>query len=106
MDAELELLRHFLAALAYRTQKTLRDAPAEFAEFRAPLLIRTPHELVHHMDDVLGYARTFFVGGTYHAPWLPDFKAAVVHFHETLADLARHLEVGTELRGITEPGSP
>jgi hypothetical protein len=53
------------------------------------------------MDDVIGYARTFFIGGNYRAPLLADFQAAVAHFHETLADLARHLEVGTELRDIT-----
>jgi hypothetical protein len=100
MDAQRTLLRHFMAALAYRTQKTFRDAPPEFSEFRAPLLVRTPRELIRHMDDVLGYARTFFIGGTYRAPWLSDFAAAVVHFHETLADVARHLELGTELQGI------
>jgi len=101
MDDQRVLLRHFLAALAYRTQKALRGAPPDFSEFRAPLLIRTPHELIRHMDSVLGYARTFFIGGTYRAPMLPDFPAAVAHFHETLTDVARHLELGTELQGIT-----
>lgn len=43
----------------------------------------------------------YFVGGNYRAPILPDFAAAVTHFHETLTDLARHLELGTEFRGIT-----
>ena len=56
MDDQRALLRHFLAALAYRTQKALRDAPPEFSEFRAGLLVRTPHELIRHMDGVLGYA--------------------------------------------------
>lgn len=101
IDDRRALLRHFLAALAYRTQKALRGAPPEFSEFRAPLLVRTPHELIRHMDGVLGYARTFFVGGTYRPPVLPDFAAAVAHFHETLADVARHLELGTEFQGIT-----
>ena len=100
-DDKRILLRHFLAALAYRTQKALRAAPPEFSEFRAPLLVRTPHQLIRHMDDVLGYARTFFIGGTYRAPQLADFAAAVAHFHETLADVARHLELGTEFQGIT-----
>jgi hypothetical protein len=101
MDDQRVLLRHFLAALAYRTQKALRDAPPNFSEFRPPLLVRTPHELIRHMDSVLGYARTFFIGGTYRPPVLPDLAAAVAHFHEILADVARHLELGTELRGIT-----
>ena len=101
MDEERTLLKHFLAALAYRTQKALRDAPPDFASFRAAPKVRTPHELIRHMDSVLGYSRTFFIGGSYRAPLLPDFRAAVAHFHETLADVARHLDLGTESRGIT-----
>ncbi|MBZ5727827.1 MAG: hypothetical protein LAP87_22885 [Acidobacteriia bacterium] len=101
MDDKRRLLQHFLAALAYRTQKALRGAPPEFASFRAASQVRTPHELIRHMDSVLGYARTFFIGGSYRPPELPDFGAEVAHFHETLAGVARHLEAGTEYRGIT-----
>jgi hypothetical protein len=86
MDQKRMMLRHFLAALAYRTQKALRDAPADFAEFRAGDKVRTPHELVSHMDSVLGYARTFFIGGSYRPPVLP-FDDAVAHFHEILKTL-------------------
>lgn len=101
MDDKRALLKHFLAALAYRTQKALRDAPPEFAAFRSSPKTRSPLELIRHMDSVLGYARTFFIGGSYRAPDLPDFHVAVSHFHETLSDLARHIEAGTEFRGIT-----
>jgi hypothetical protein len=65
MEDKQKLLRHFLAALAYRTQKALRDAPADFGSFRVADGIRTPSQLVCHMTSVLGYARTFFVGGTF-----------------------------------------
>src|ERR1700710_642283 len=75
MDEKRTLLRHFLAALAYRTQKALRDAPPEFADFRAAPLVRTPHELVRHMDSVLGYSRTCFLGGTYHPPTFTELPA-------------------------------
>lgn len=101
MDPKRSLLHHFLAALAYRTQKALRDAPSEFASFRAAPKVRTPHELIRHMDDVLGYSGTFFVGGSYRAPVFSDFQAAVGHFHQTLTDAARHIELGTELRDAT-----
>jgi hypothetical protein len=101
MDPERALLVHFLAALAYRTQKALRRAPAEFASFRAAPQVRTPHELVRHMDSVLGYARTFFVGGTYQPPEFADLPSAVAHFHEVLSDVARHIEGGTTLRELT-----
>jgi hypothetical protein len=104
MDEQRNLLKHFLAALAYRTQKALRDAPPEFAEFRAAPQVRTPRELVRHMDSVLGYARTFLIGGSYRSPELPGFVDAVIHFHLVVEDLARHLDAGSEMHGITPEG--
>jgi hypothetical protein len=101
MDEQRKMVRHFLAALAYRTQKALRDAPPEFAEFRVAPKVRTPHELIRHMDGVLGSARSYFTGEPYSVPYFSEFSDAVAHFHETLADLAHHLETGTELREIT-----
>jgi hypothetical protein len=101
MDEKQTLLQHFLAALAYRTQKALRDAPPGFADFRAAPQVRTPHELIRHMDSVLGYSRTFFLGGSYRPPVLPEFSAAIAHFHEVLTDVAHHIERGTALDGIT-----
>lgn len=101
MEAERRLLRHFLAAIAYRTAKALRDAPADFGDFRAAPNVRTPHELIRHMDSVLGYSRTFFIGGTYRPPVLPTFADAIGHFHETVAGVAKHLEMGSALRDIT-----
>ncbi len=65
MEDKRKLLNHFLAALAYRTQKALRDAPEDFGSFRVLDGVRTPAELVRHMTSVLGYARTHFVGGRY-----------------------------------------
>jgi len=35
VDRDRELLRHFLAAIAYRTQKALRGAPEHYATFSA-----------------------------------------------------------------------
>jgi hypothetical protein len=102
VDDKLELLRHFLAALAYRTQKALRDAPADFGSFRGEIGVRTPAELVCHMTSVLGYARTFFVGGRYRPDPLPSMKEEIERFHDMVQDLARHLEVGTPfLQGMS-----
>ena len=102
MNEKRAMLRHFLAALAYRTQKALRDAPESFGGFACGSQVRTPAELVRHMTSVLGYARTHFIGGRYWPDALPDLATEVARFHEMLADLARHLETGTPLRGITE----
>ncbi len=96
------MLRHFLAALAYRTQKALRGAPEGFALFDAGHGVRTPHELICHMRSVLGYARTFFIGGTYDRP-VPDvYDDDIRAFHEMLADLSGRFERGEAFTGITE----
>ena len=87
MDASRSLLRHFLAALAYRTQKALRGAPAHFPDYRAGTNVRTPHELLWHMTGLIGYARTMLHGGRFTPPRLPTFAAEVVRFHETLEAL-------------------
>lgn len=104
MTPERRFLQHLLAALAYRTQKALRDAPASFPDFSAGRKTRSPVEILRHMTSVLGYARTFFVGGSYprHLELLPAFAAEIERFHETLDALSRELEAGTPLRGISE----
>ena len=101
-DPKRALLRHFLAALAYRTQKALREAPQSFETFQAGQQVRTPIELVRHMTSVLGYARTFFVGGRYRPEPLPDLAAEAARFHQMLHDLSHHLAAGTPLRDTSE----
>lgn len=93
------MLRHFLAALAYRTQKALRGAPESFASFSAGNETRTPAELVRHMTSVLGYARTYFIGGHYRPEPLLTLADEVARFHEMIEDLAAHIEKETPFQG-------
>ncbi len=102
MTEKRKLLRHFLAALAYRTQKALRGAPVEFYEFDAGSQTRTPHQLVCHMTSVLGYARTFFIGGTFPQPEPREWLADVTAFHDMLQDLSNHLSTDEPLINTTE----
>jgi hypothetical protein len=96
------LLVHFLAALAYRTQKALRGAPPEFAVFDAGHLARTPQQLIRHMTSVLGYSRTCFLGGTYRPEPLETLDGEVQRFHAMVQEVATLLTVGTPLREVTE----
>jgi hypothetical protein len=89
MNSTRPLLQHFLAALAYRTQKALRDAPDSFADFRIAPTARTPFELLWHMTGVIGYARTFLHGGDFEPPRLNSMAEEVARFHETLEALSR-----------------
>src|SRR5215472_18346682 len=97
-----KLLRHFLAALAYRTQKAVRGAPRSFYEFNAGNRTRTPHDLICHVTNVLGYARTFFIGGTFPSrrpsSWDDDLKS----FHDMLEDLGKRFDSEEPLNGATE----
>lgn len=103
MEDKRKLLNHFLAALAYRTQKALRDAPEDFGSFSAMQGVRTPAELVRHMTSVLGYSRTFFIGGHYRPEPLDSLNEEIERFHEMLGLLAQHLRNGDPLlEGVTE----
>jgi hypothetical protein len=91
-----------LGALAYRTQKALRGAPDDFAKFDAGGGVRTPTELVRHMASVLGYARTYFIGGSYRPEALPTFDDEIARFHEMLANLRELIDSDTPLIETTE----
>lgn len=54
--AEIPLLRHTLATLAYRGGKAVRAAPPEFAAFKAGPGTRTPAEILAHIGDLLDWA--------------------------------------------------
>src|SRR5688572_14074234 len=93
MDRDRQLLRHFLAAIAYRTQKALRDAPEHYPTFSAGNRVRTPVELIRHMTSLMGYVRTFFVGGSYpeKPDPLPTFNDEVARFHAMLESVGELL---------------
>jgi len=103
MNDKRRMLRHFLAALAYRTQKALRGAPSDFGSFVPRDGVRSPKEQIRHMTSVLGYARTLFAGGQYMPEPLDSLQAEVRRFHEMLEDLARHIDSDAPLQGGFSP---
>jgi hypothetical protein len=103
VDRDRVLLRHFLAAIAYRTQKALRGAPEHFASFSAGHRARTPVELLRHMASLMGYARTLFLGGSYPVKPdpLPTFQEEVARFHATAQAVGDLLASDAPLREIS-----
>ena len=97
MDPQAQLLRHFVATLAYRTQKALRGAPPGFATFRAAPESRTPHELVRHMSGVLNFALGCLTEPRAVLETLPGFEAEVERFHELLLAIASRLAEAPDL---------
>jgi hypothetical protein len=102
MTDKRHMLCHFLGSIAYHLQKALRDAPAGFESFKAGPTSRTPQELIKHIDGVLGYARTCFLGGTYRNTLLDTMELQVKKVHETIESLAELIRTGKELIEIRE----
>ena len=51
-----EFLRHTLATLAYRGDKAIKDAPGNFADFKASETTRAPVEILAHIGDLMDWA--------------------------------------------------
>jgi hypothetical protein len=60
MDEKRELLRHTLAALAYRASRALSGAPDGFADFDGAG--RRPVVIVAHMGDLMDWSRSMAAG--------------------------------------------
>jgi hypothetical protein len=90
-DPKRELLRHTLATLAYRGAKTLRDAPASFADFSGAG--RTPAQILAHLGDLLDWALSMANGSrkwneSKPLPWNQEaerFFAALKKFDDYVA---------------------
>lgn len=103
MDDRRAMLVHFLAAIAYRAQKALRGCGPEFGSFNPGHSVRTPAQLVMHITSVLGYARTFLIGGSYWPEPLPTLNDEIERMHEMIESLANDIRCGAPfLNGLTE----
>jgi hypothetical protein len=61
-DPKRELLRHALATVAYRGNKTISKAPERFAVFRCEQGVRTPGQILAHMGDLMDWAFSIVIG--------------------------------------------
>ncbi|MGH7668557.1 MAG: hypothetical protein ACRENQ_03615 [Gemmatimonadaceae bacterium] len=50
------MLRHTVATVAYRGGKAVRNAPAEFADYRCGPTSRTPVQVLAHVGDLYDWA--------------------------------------------------
>jgi hypothetical protein len=101
MDSKRQIIRHFLASIAYRTQKALRGAPEGFADFRVDSFVRTPHELILHMTGVIGFACSLYDGRDSWPNKLPAFKDEIERFHQTLKELGEYIDSSKNPKGTS-----
>jgi hypothetical protein len=101
MSVKSNMLRHFLASIAYHATKAIRDAPFTYREFGTEKGTRTPRQILHHITGVLTYAHSFFeqYDTTYfdYQPWDEE----VNQFYEILSKLDASFQE-KEPREITE----
>lgn len=88
-----ELLRHTVAAVAYRGGKALRGAPPSFAEFRIGDSGRTSRQILAHLGDLFDWALSIARGQrewreAVPLPWSEEserFFASLKRFDDYLA---------------------
>ena len=83
-----DILRHYLAVLAYRTQKAVRDAPSGYLDFQAGHGVRSPREVLDHMTQLMAFAAQRLTGSTQPL----DEQHPIECFHEALGRLSNVLQ--------------
>lgn len=97
-DPSRELLRHTVATLAYRGGKTLRDAGADFATYRAGEKTRTPLEILAHIGDLLDWGLSIARGKQVWKNAEPrTWEQEGERFFAALKEFDRYLESGEPL---------
>jgi hypothetical protein len=98
-DGKLNLLRHTVATLAYRGEKTLRGVPDDFSPMRLGDKTRTPTEILAHMGDLLDWALSLAQGKERWQDSSPrSWGAEVSRFFVALKELDEHLGSGAPLQ--------
>jgi hypothetical protein len=90
MDSK-DLLRHYLATLAFRTRHVLRDAPEGFEDFEVGLDTRSPSQILNHINAILHMTE---LACRDKKPTLPDelpWIEAIETFHSLLIKLDKTL---------------
>lgn len=92
-DPKRDILRHLVAAIAFRGNVAVREAPEDFADFKPYGSTRTPGEILAHIGDLLE-GSTFLLKGEMHMlnsapmPWRDQtvrFRNAVNELDSFLA---------------------
>ena len=91
-----ELMRHFLATLAYRARKTIADAPVDFATFDGAG--KSPTKILSHMGDLLAWSISWFSEQRWQPANGTDWDTNVERFFALLKQLDGLLASGAPLQ--------
>ena len=91
-EANRKFLRHTLATLAYRCNKTLQGTPESFANFQTENIKNTPLDLLAHIGDLLEWTLNHCKGKANYQKSVPvDWQSEVERFHTKLHMLDTYL---------------
>jgi len=92
-DGARALLRHAVATVRYRGNKSLRDATPEFADFRIAESVRTPVELLAHIGDLFDWALRLSHGTQQWTEAAPlAWEEEIARFHRVLDEFDARLD--------------
>ena len=98
---EKKLIRHFIATLAYRTTKVIREVPKAYPNLSVGSGIRMPVEILHHMSDVLLFAYKALVQSDRVEIPLAPWETEVERFYDVLGRLDEAIVSGAEPRELS-----
>ena len=84
-----EILRHTLSTIAYRFQKSVRNAKEDFGNFQAANNSRTVIEIINHIFDIINKTKVFIKEDRFDKsiPVQLDFSSEIERLHTTLEEL-------------------
>ncbi len=83
-----ELLRHTLATIQYRFDKSVQGSKEEFGDFSLGKGSRSVKEIINHMYHVLNFTRTFLEEGfERQVPKPLDLKKEIQRFNKELKEI-------------------
>jgi hypothetical protein len=101
MDEKRELLRHTLAALAYRAARAIENAPAGFGSFDGAG--RQPVQILAHMGDLFDWALSAAEGSqSWHNSQPLEWDREKQRFFAALASLDAYLASGQPVHAEIE----
>ena len=92
MSDKSEMLRYFLASIAYRVTKAIKNAPETYPNLYVGKGVRTPLRILHHITGVLTYAHSFFEHYDITHFEMKSWDAEVDEFYNILSKLDRSFQ--------------
>jgi hypothetical protein len=92
-DPARSLLRHAVATVRYRGNKSVRDAGPDFANFQIAETVRTPAEILSHIGDLFDWALRLSHGASEWTEAKPlPWDEEIARFHQVLDDFDTRLD--------------